>query len=311
MIYLFKLRDDRQQSPGNRGNRLRFEYPKSRSQIAHAQRLCWQTNKRDDYKKPIKALGVRSSIAQEGGKGGNWSQVSLYREVAKRLLWQTDRRTNGQRDERTSAWNVLYLKDMQTNEVKILEVLVLLKKRQHKKSMGKETLHLASAILHFFISLSLSLSSCLPLLTLILSDNSQSINLPDKWTCCIRFHLVLCKTSQAIHQELFHFAAFLISLLIDRARKFHAILKTQTINPTRRRRNLLASSEESDILHGKIVETFLLLTAHQTECQFQLNSTSGSKASGKKGTASNYAEKSIVFKVSWQQIYMEMTPNNA
>lgn len=151
----------------------------------------------------------------------------------------------------------------------------------------------------------------LPLLTLILSDNCQSINLPDKWTCCIRFHLVLCKTSQAIHQELFYFAAFLISLLIDRARKFHAILKTQAINPTRRRRNLLASSEESDIVHGKIVETFLLLTAHQTECQFQLNSTSGSRASGKKGTASNYAEKSIVFKVSWQQIYMEMTPNNA
>lgn len=200
---------------------------------------------------------------------------------------------------------------MQTNEVKILEVLVLLKKRQHKKSMGKETLHLASAILHFFISLSLSMSSCLPLLTLILSDNSQSINLPDKWTCCIRFHLVLCKTSQPIHQELFYFAAFLISLLIDRARKFHAILKTKAINPTRRRRNLLVSSEESDILHGKIVETFLLLTAHQTECQFQLNSTSGSRASGKKGTASNYAEKSIVFKVSWQQIYMEMTPNNA
>lgn len=198
---------------------------------------------------------------------------------------------------------------MQTNEVKILEVLVLLKKRQHKKSMGKETLHLASAILHFFISL--SLSPPLPLLALILSDNCQSINLPDKWTCCIRFHLVLCKTSQAIHQELFHFAGFLISLLIDRARKFHAILKTQTINPTTRRRNLLASSEESDILHGKIVETFLLLTAHQTECQFQLNSTSGSRASGKKGSVSNYAEKSIVFKVSWQQIYMEMTPNNA
>lgn len=163
---------------------------------------------------------------------------------------------------------------MQTNEVKILEVLVLLKKRQHKKSMGKETLHLASAILHVFLSPSL------PLLTLILSDNCQSINFPDKWTCCICFHLVLCKTSQAIHQELFHFAAFLISLLIDRARKFHAILKTQAINPTRRRRNLLVSSEESDILHGKIVETFLLLTAHQTECQFQLNSTSGSRASG-------------------------------
>lgn len=178
---------------------------------------------------------------------------------------------------------------MQTNEVKILEVLVLLKKRQHKKSMGKETLHLASAILHFFISLSPSL----PLLTLILSDNCQSINLPDKWTCCIHFHLVLCKTSQAIHQELFHFTAFLISLLIDRARKFHAILKTQPINPTTRRRNLLASSEESDILHGKIVEAFLLLTAHQTDCQFQLNSTSGSRGSGKKGTASNYAEKRI------------------
>lgn len=165
MINLLKLRDDRQQSPGNRGNRIRFEYPKSRSQIAHAQRLSWQTNKRDDYKKPIKALGVRSSIAQEGGRGGNWSQVSLYREVAKRLLWQTDRRTNGQRDERTSAWNVLYeyLKDMQTNEVKILEVLVLLKKRQHKTSMGKETLHLASAILHFF-----SLSLCLPVFPCLL-----------------------------------------------------------------------------------------------------------------------------------------------
>lgn len=122
---------------------------------------------------------------------------------------------------------------------------------------------------------------------------------------------MLCKTSQAIHQEFFHFTAFLISLLIERARKFHAILKTQAINPTTRRRNLLASSEESDILHGKIVETFLLLTAHQTECQFQLNSTSGRGGSGKMGTASNYAEKRIKVDRIQSQLTADLHGNDA
>lgn len=99
MINLLKLRDDRQQSPGNRGNRIRFEYPQSRSQIAHAQRLSWQTNKRDDYKKPIKAQGVRSSIAQERGERREpESGLALPRSCQAASV--ADRRTN----ERTKRW---------------------------------------------------------------------------------------------------------------------------------------------------------------------------------------------------------------
>lgn len=101
MINLLKLRDDRQQSPGNRGNRIRFEYPKSRSQIAHAQRLSWQTNKRDDYKKPIKALGVRGSIAQERGEKGTGVRSRSTEKLPSGFCGrQTDERTDKEMNER-------------------------------------------------------------------------------------------------------------------------------------------------------------------------------------------------------------------
>lgn len=56
-------------------------------------------------------------------------ESGLYREVAKRLLCQTDRETDKEMNEREGI--VVYLNaDMQTNEVKILEVLVLLQQKR-------------------------------------------------------------------------------------------------------------------------------------------------------------------------------------
>lgn len=104
---------------------------------------------------------MRSSIAwrKESGEGKGYVVRSVPRSCQAASV--ADRRGNGQRDERTSAENVLlYLKDMRTNEVKILEVLVLLQRRQQKKEHKKRDAF--SWLLRFFTTFNCaSLSPCL------------------------------------------------------------------------------------------------------------------------------------------------------
>lgn len=158
MINLLKLRDDREQSPGNRGNRIRFEYPKSRSQIAHAQRLSWQTNKRDDYKKPIKAQGwgLLSRERREPESGLTLPRSCQAASVA-------DRRTN----ERTKRWTNERMKRIVSQRYadkwgQNPWGSCPSKEETAQNELGKRDASLGfsnSSLLHLSLSLSVSLSS--------------------------------------------------------------------------------------------------------------------------------------------------------